>query len=134
MSGNVHAAMHAEHKQWANEAALWRDDVGVWLEEIRSALADLGRLEAILRQHEKALKSHAAAVRLHEQGQKRHEHLLAEHERGGTEEQLVALSKAHLQEAARQAEQRGAHERVKKHQHTVMARWALLLRALGEAM
>jgi hypothetical protein len=74
-------------------------------------------------------------VRSHEGELREHEEALARYEQGGPgEERLIGMARHHNAEAARHARQRDAHERAKKHQHTVMARWSLLLRALGEAM
>ena len=132
---SIHAAMHSEHRHWGGDLAAWRDDIDLWQHEIEKALGDLEGLERALRGHAKALRDHAEQVRSHEEELREHEEALARYEQGGPgEERLIAMARHHQAEAARHARQRDAHERVKKHQHTVMDRWSLLLRALGEAM
>jgi chromosome segregation ATPase len=132
---STHAAMHSDHRHWGCEIANWCDDVGVWRHEIEKALADLAGLERILRAHVGALRDHAEQIRSHEQDLTEHEEALARYEQGGPgEERLIGLALHHNAEAAHHDRQREAHERIKKHQHTVLARWSLLLRALSEAM
>ncbi len=130
-----HAAMHSDHRHWGCEIAAWRDDVGLWQHEIDKALSDLAGLERTLRGHAEALRGHAEQIRSHEEELREHEEALARYEHGGPgEEKLIGMALYHNAEAALHDRQREAHERIKKHQHTVLARWSLLLRALGEAM
>ena len=126
-----HALMHREHRQWLSEDNLWRDDIAIWQKELKTALTDLTQVEKALHAHEKALEVHAAAVRCYEQDAAAHEHLLAEYEQGGEGDKLVALVQAHQKGADKHAQQRAAHERIKKHHHTVIARCNLLLKALA---
>ena len=126
-----HALMHREHRQWLSEDELWRGDIASWQNELKAALADLAQVEKALREHEKALEVHAAAIRCYEQDAAAHEHLLAEYEQGDMGEKLIALVQAHQKGADKHSQQRVAHERIKKHHHTVIARCNLLLKSLA---
>jgi hypothetical protein len=126
--------MHHEHRQWLSENDLWRCDIGSWQEELRRAVVGLKEIEAALKEHETALQTHAAAIRLREQELATHEHALAEYERGEAGAELLGLARTHKAEAAKHAQQRDAHERIKRHHHEVIAKMSLLHKALAKAV
>src|SRR3972149_4765327 len=123
MSSTSHIDMHREHAIWRGEDDLWRDDL---------AIEDVPRLEKALRDHGEFLQRHAASIRLHEQRCATHERVLVSYEQGESPRELVKLAQTHQEEAARRAGQRRTHEEVKQHQHALMAKWRLLLKALLE--
>jgi chromosome segregation ATPase len=134
MATATHAEMHAEHRNWSTEHAMWRDEIQLWREELQKARSELSSLEAILRDHEQALDAHLETISEHEAAEHEHEQALAAYRSESADEKLVRMAPIHESEAKRHRQQRDAHERVKKHQHTLMARWSLLLKALREAM
>jgi hypothetical protein len=125
--------MHQDHTQWTSENDMWRCDIHAWQDEMKKATAELKNVEAALREHEKALQTHAAAIRLREQELGSHEHALVEYERGESGGELIALAKAHEKESAKHAQQRDAHERIKKHHHAALGQMAKLCKALEAA-
>ncbi len=132
MTAETHTAMHAEHGRWRDEVGLWKDEIDVWEDELKKAVADLKRLELALRAQQATLEAHWRGVAAHEGHLDGHEHALAEFERGGPgSNDLLTMAKDHRHEAPRHAQQREAHERVKRAQHTLMAHWSLLLKALA---
>lgn len=126
MSANAHIEMHRDHVHWLDAIALWREEIGLWNEEYDRALADLASLETALRKHAKAIADHLEELNAQEGRVRAHEHALAEFESGGRGEDLITLAKTHKEEEASHARKRAAHERIKKHYHTIMAHWALL--------
>jgi hypothetical protein len=133
MATVTHATMHHDHTQWLSENDMWRCDISAWQEEFRKAAADLKEIEATLKEHEKALQVHAAAIRLRGQELASHEHALAEYERGETGTELIPLAQAHDKEAAKHTQQHDAHERIKRHHHTVMAQVSMLHKAVAKS-
>lgn len=130
MSSASHIEMHHDHKNWRLDDAFWREEVAGWEHEINQAITELPQVEQALRDQAKLLMQDAAAIRLYEQDFATHEHALAEYEQGEAPPELIELAKAHSRESEQHAERRQAHEKVKKQQHMLMAKWGLLFRAL----
>jgi hypothetical protein len=134
MATGSHADMHAEHRRWLDDEALWRDELAVWHKELEAALAGLKQTDAGLQDHRSGLEAHGEDLRTEAEALAGHETALAEFEHGsvrGGGEELIRLAKAHRDAAARHARRRNAHERLKRHHHTVMARAARLGKALA---
>ena len=128
----THAELHAEHCQWGSDLSLWRDDIGIWQKEMNLARgidpAEEGPGPAPGRDQ----RPRPGAQR-HAEQMKEHEYALANVEGGGpADNRLLLLTKKHRQEAAQHAQQREAHEDIKKDQHTLMVQWALVVKALNE--
>jgi hypothetical protein len=145
MAADTHADMHTEHRRWGSDIGLWRDEIDVWEEELRNAGADLerlapalpghrlARLRNILRAHRAVLDTHRGVIDTHDSRVQKHEHVLATFEGGGPAgNHLLKMAKDHRCDAPRHARLRDAHEHLKRCQHTLLARWPLLLRALAE--
>jgi chromosome segregation ATPase len=133
MTVGTHDDMHAEHALWREEVSLWKDEIDVWEKELKTAVADLKRLESALRAQQATLEVHWRAIAAHERHLAGHEHALAEFERGGpAKNDLLTTAKDHRHEIPRHAQQREAHERLKRGQRTLMAHWTLGLKALAE--
>jgi hypothetical protein len=133
-SGLSHAEMHSDHQQWTSKETLWEDEARIWLKEIDTALADAKRLETILSNHRKAMEAHFENVRGLRQTRGGHERALADYEKGGRGEDLIAMAPKHEQEAEKHYQLYQAHERVKRHHYTALAYWQLLLKALSTEM
>ena len=129
-----HAEMHTDHQQWTIEEALWEDEARVWLKEMDTAQAELQKLGEVLGEQRASLEAHAEAIRSLRAKRASHESALADYERGGRGERLIAMATKHEHEAEKHLHQRHAHERVKQHQHTLMAHWRLLFKALSKEM
>jgi hypothetical protein len=113
---------------------MWRCDIAAWQQEFKTVKTDLAQVEAALKEHEQAMQVHAAAIRLRERDLAAHEHALAEYERGETGAQLIPLAHAHDQEGTKHAQQREAHERIKRNHHLVLAKVAQLRKSLAKAL
>ncbi|MBI1902552.1 MAG: hypothetical protein HYS13_15735 [Planctomycetia bacterium] len=124
--------LHAEHNLWRDENAMWRDDVSEWRKQLEQSIADLQAVEATLRRHGDVLKSHESAVAVANQESDEHERVLAEFARGGPGQRLLQLLDAHRKTAIRHAQQRDAHERLKKQHHMLIAQCHLLLKSLTD--
>jgi hypothetical protein len=129
-----HMEMHFEHKQLLNELALWQEQLGLWRQEFREALAEIDRLKISLKSHDEALQKHADDLDRECTRLQDHEHALADYERGGSGQELIALAKNHTKELSSQLNRRAVHERIKRHHHSVMAQWRLLFDALTKSM
>lgn len=134
MSSAIHTEMHCEHKHLRNEIALWQEQINHWREEFREALAGLERLKQSLACHDQALQKHAEELDRECTRLQEHEFALAEYERGGGSAELVSLAQRHKEELTLQARRRDAHERIKRHHHSLMAQWHLLLDAISKPM
>jgi hypothetical protein len=134
MATVTHTTMHSDHKQWLNENDMSRCDIAAWQKEFKKAAADLKAIESALQEHEESLQVHAAAIRLREQELAAHEHALVEYERGETGVELISLAQAHDKETAKHTQQHDAHERIKRHHHTVMAQVSMLHKAVAKPM
>lgn len=124
------AEMHTDHRHWEDELAMWKQDIACWRAEHRERLAEIKQATAA---HESALEEHANALRVHDEEIVQHEHLLAELLKLGRPddgEVEGALEEMHSEERARQAGHREAHERIKRHHDTAMARLSVLVAAL----
>jgi hypothetical protein len=128
----THVEMHGEHQRWLSDTAMWRDDLAHWQKEIADALDSLKELEGALRQHSQCLQGHLETLTAEEAETRSHEHALAEYERGGPGDELLAMARPHGEHATKHGQQRQAHERLKRQHHTVMAHWSLLVKALSE--
>jgi hypothetical protein len=122
--------MHAEHRQWLSDDAMWRDDLAAWEGEVNEALEGLKMLGEALRKHGEALRSHLATIGREEEVANYHEKAIADYEAGGSGVPLLHTAQIHQQTGARHVHKRLAHERLKRHHHTVMAHWNLLFKAL----
>ena len=134
MATSIHEELHHDHIVWKAEVAQWRDDVELWEHELNQAEAQMKDLEKALKAHREALFAHAAAVREREKVTNSHELALAAYEAGNTGEELPAMAVAHKREEKSQADQRSAHDRIRRHHHTVLANWSLLLKAIKHDM
>jgi hypothetical protein len=123
--------MHTDHREWKSENALWHDQLRQWEAETFEAIGDVAKVDLALQAHEAILRTHAAAIRLYEQGPSEHEHQLAELVQMGACKSACCTAKKHSQESLKHAEQRQVHEAMKRTHHALMARWSLLLKALG---
>lgn len=133
MTATTHTSMHNEHRLWEKETGFWRDDIRAWQHELARSLSALKEIEEVLNKFEKTVQAHAAAIRLDELDIDGHEHALAEFEKGGSGESLIPLAGKHLEEAARHAQHRAAHERIKRRHHAIMALFSALLKGLADA-
>jgi hypothetical protein len=129
-SSRRHGEMHAEHRQWSSEISLWRDDIATWQSELEHAKRRLAAVTDALNAQAEILRRHAAAIRLHEQRQAEHESALAKFEQGASGLELMGTAEAHQDEASKQAERRERHEHLKKQQHTLLARFNVLVNAI----
>lgn len=128
------AQIHADHVRWRSESQWWREEAGFWQDEAQRAIEDLKQVQSAFDAHVDALREHAAAIEHQDQFVVEHEHSLAEVLAQGVDPDKQRLEGHHDEESIRHGAQRAAHERIKRHHFSTIARWQLLLRSLGEAM
>ena len=127
--------MQSDHRQWDYIHSTWRADVDRWQREHESALSQLAKLEEMIRQHGEALESHSQAIARHQQHLRDHNRAMSEYQHQGAGEPMQkAMASKHRELSGQQKTQHEAHERIKKHHHTVMANLALLKAAIEAAM
>ena len=127
--------MQADQRQWDYVHSTWCVDIECWQREHESALSQLAKLQEMLRLHGEALGSHARAVEGHQQGLQDHGQAMSEYQNQGAGETLQeTMASKHRELAERQRTQHEAHERIKKHHHTVMAHVTMLKAAIEAAM
>lgn len=134
MSISTNAEMHAEHRLWSSEHAMWRDDIELWRKEHQQVLADLTRLVQVLKTHDHALAAHLSDINTHQAAEQTHERALAGSSPGNATENLAEMAAKHQAEAYHHRQQREAHERIKKHHHSVIARCSMLFKAIPDPM
>lgn len=134
MTSSIHADLHRDHILWRAEVRQWQDDIELWRNELEKAEAQLKELENALKAHREALSAHASAIQAREHATNAHETAIAAWESGETGEELPAMAIGHQHESENQALQRSAHDRIRRHHHTVVANWSLLLKAIQRQM
>ena len=113
----------------------WRVDIERWRGEHESALSKFVKLEEMIRQHGESLESHAQAVERQQEGLRDHGRAMAEYQHQGAGERLQeTMAVKHREHAQRHKTVHEAHERMKKHHHTVMAHLRALQAAIEAAM
>jgi len=126
--------MQADHRQWDRVHSTWRVDIEHWKKEHESAVAELMELQEVVRLHGDALDAHAETIERHQSGLRAHGRAMAEPHLDVHGQLHESLKKAHREHAEKHDGQRSAHERIKKHHHTVMAHLKMLRTALDAAM
>jgi len=123
--------LHSEHRDWESDASLWKDELETWLKELSRASGDLRRAERALEAHAQVPDRHTLDLLPEERDVRRHERAMAQ-VAGGGRAQPVLPPGDHTAAAERHRKMRDAHERLKKYHHTVLARVAVLLKAIAE--
>jgi hypothetical protein len=131
MIDNLTRDMHVEHLQWQTDVSLWKDELDLWRKELTRATDDVRRAEQALEAHAQSLDRHTLQLLKEEQEVRRHERAIAQ-ATGDGQGQLVLPPSNHTAEADRHRKARDAHERLKRHHHTILARMSLLLKAIAE--
>jgi len=111
---------------------MWRDDIAIWKQGHQNALDELKRIEKRLIEQADALESHINQLDSHEANTLQHEHAVVAECRDQTKPTPHSLAD-HAKETTEHQHLRDAHERIKKHHHTVMAHIATLKATLDAA-
>ena len=125
--------MQADYRLWDHAHSIWRIDNEGWRGEHETALLQLAKLHQVVRQHGKSLESHAQAIEDHQKDLRDQDRAMSEYQNQGEPLQETMVSK-HLELAERYKMQHKAHERIKKHHHSVMAHVMMLRAAIEAAM
>jgi hypothetical protein len=133
MTNATNAKMHDDHRLWNSEHSMWMDDIQLWRNEHTKMLTEFQNVHELLQQHQVALESHCEAIQNHEKADGEHELELAGQESGAKPTIGDQMTKTHLSTAKCHAQQREDHERIKRHHHSVIARWSLLLKGMRES-
>lgn len=132
MASSIQAYLHHDHIIWKSEVNQWSNDVELWNNELEKVEAQLNDLEFALKAHREALSAHGSAIQAREQAMNSHDTAIVSLDSGETGEVLPPIG--HQRESERQAQQRSAHDRIRRHHHTVIANWSLLLKAIEQPM
>jgi hypothetical protein len=131
----TYPGMQADHRQWDYIHSTWRVDIERWRGEHEASLLQLAKLQEMIRQHGEALESHAKAIERHQESLRDHGRAMSSYQGHGAGEPLQeTMASKHRENAERHEMHRDAHERIKKHHHTVMAHLTMLKTALEAAM
>jgi predicted nucleic acid-binding Zn-ribbon protein len=125
--------MHHDHRQWESDVSMWRDDIEIWQQNHQNALKELNRIAERLTEHMTSLEAHVGQLDSHEANTLQHEHGVAADFRQQNDPTAHSMSE-HVKEATRHQHLRDAHERMKKHHHTVMAHIAMLKATLDSSL
>jgi hypothetical protein len=129
------ASMQDDHRQWNYECLKWRADIERWQGEHEAALSDLAKLEEFVRQHGAALQCHAEALEQRQRSLHDHDRAISEYARQARGERTQEkFAEAHREHVRRHDAQQDAHERIKKHHDTAMARLETLKTAIEAGM
>jgi septal ring factor EnvC (AmiA/AmiB activator) len=114
---------------------MWWEDIEAWRQQHAQAVQALDDIQDALAGLRQALDSHTEEIQRIEHSLHDHERGLAAfvHEGNGAEVQ-EPMMKNHRQQIFRHACQREAHERIKRHHHTVMAHILTLKTTTDQAM
>ncbi len=133
MVAQHHIPMHADHKDWEQDIKTWQQDIDNWRLEQAMFMANA---ESALRTEEAWLKDHVDAVGRHEQSVLQHEHTISELDRkeSADPKESTARGTTHRRETETHGNLQLTHERLKRHHHQAMAKFAALLHALGRGI
>ncbi len=127
--------MHSDHRHWNSELAMWKEDITNWRSEHAIALDLLLQAKTMITSHEACLDAHQEKMSEVSKAIQCHEKTLAASLRGGAEsDRNNVLNDKHESHLQTMITQHDAHERIKKHHHTAMAKVELLLKALEAPM
>lgn len=130
------AQLHADHRHWKSELSMWRDDAELWKQEHVGAVKALKYSIELLGKVKIALAEHVAAFERIENSLDYHERNIAENLKGyrdadsGLEQSLI---ERHLKQEKELANQRKAHEHLKKRHHIAVAQITAMLNALSSS-
>lgn len=135
MKQDNNQTMKIEHQLWNKEHSAWRSDTKSWRGDIKAMIAELSDIKAMLKEHDAALQSHLATIGEHEKQERKHEEALkVKSIIGESKKSEGPFVEIHAKESQAHDLQRDAHERMKKHQYTIVGRWGLVRDALRAAM
>jgi hypothetical protein len=134
MSDSVERRMHQEHLQWHADAESWRADVDIWKRELQDAVRDLDTIMSAVNDSLLALGNHGDAVWEHMQRLQAHEFVVDGELKRGSESTDQDWAGIHEGESARHERLGQAHQRIRQHQHGMIAEVKHLLEKMMEAM
>jgi hypothetical protein len=134
MSKTVHQKMHQQHVEWDKAAETWQGDISHWKKGLEAALLDLDAIREAMQDSLIALGHHADSVWEHQQRLKAHEAVVCEEAKAASNQTDKAWAETHDAESSRHQRLGDAHERIKRHQHGVVAEVKRLLGKMMEAI
>ena len=123
-----HLKIHQDHRLWESDLQMWSVDLRMWDEEAEALNSTLSYINQAIVKHEEALMDHLKSLIDHRDRLNQHEKditILVE----GTPLDTSLLG-AHTSEGKHHEIYRHAHERLKRHHHTIMALTKGLKKAL----
>ncbi|MGD2075242.1 MAG: hypothetical protein PVI91_00855 [Gammaproteobacteria bacterium] len=134
MSKTVQQKMHEQHLQWDRDTQTWRSDIEQWKSELQAAVRDLDTIAEAMRDSLLALENHGDTVWEHVQRLKAHELVVDEEAKEGANRTDREWATRHEAESSRHDRLSDAHERIKRHQHGMVAEVKRLLERMMEAV
>jgi len=134
MSKSIHEQAHEEHARWQSDLETWVADIDQWKNQLKAAIGDLGTIGDSMDDALSALESHADSIWQHQQRTRAHEGVVSQEAREGSGETDPAWAATHAEESSLHGRLGDAHERIKHHQHAVVAEVKRLLGKALEAM
>ncbi|WP_182868156.1 hypothetical protein [Stieleria mannarensis] len=129
------ATMRADHRHWDHDHTNWLQDIAQWQQEHQQAVAQLKQMEELIRMHGEAVQNHAEVIEQHQCVERKHDQAMFGYVTGASNEHdEEAFAEEHARRARQHETQSQAHERIKKHHHTVMAQLSLLKQAMESGM
>ena len=134
MSKPVHQKMHQQHVEWSKATDTWQTDIDHWKTGLQKALGDLDAIREAMQDSLTALQHHADSVWEHQQRLKAHEAVVCEEAKAASNQTDKGWAATHDAESSRHERLGDAHERIKHHQHDVVAEVKRLLGKMMEAI
>ena len=133
MSKSIHQKMHEEHVRWQNDLEAWQADIDQWKKALKKSVDDVATINDALSDALTALENYADSVWEHAQRLKAHEGIVSQEARAGENATDKEWAHSHEAESSQHARLTDVHQRIKHHQHAVVAEVQRLLDKLLEA-
>lgn len=134
MSKTVHQKMHQQHVEWGKAVDAWQVDIQHWKTGLQEALRDLDAIREAMQDSLNALEHHGDSVWEHQQRLKAHEAVLCAEAKAASSQTDRDWATTHDAESSRHERLGDAHQRIKRHQHGVVAEVKRLLAKMMEAV
>ena len=134
MNKTVQEKMHQQHVEWSKAIEAWQVDIEHWKKDLRAALQELETIREAMQDSLTALDNHSDSVWEHQQRLKAHEAVVCEEAKSASNQTDKSWAVTHDAESSRHERLDDAHQRIKHHQHGVVAEVKRLLGRMMEAI
>lgn len=130
MSATGHLKMHQDHVAWQEELRSWHEDLQAWQSEIAQVKASMPALDKAIDDHANVMVERLRMLAEAGKHIGTHEGALADYEKGETAQRLIGMAGEHTVQAARQEQERDAHQALAHRHREMLAHWRRLTKAL----